>query len=122
MASDAHDMYIPLSVQLRYTRQKEKQIMATRAELNEQAEALGLNPDDYANIDEITAAIADAEDEGAVELDLEPGLRVTVSGGVYEGRTGEIVARYSDTQFRVRLDDASKMALVDESDLTTVNN
>lgn len=34
---------------------------STRAELDEQAEALGLDPSDYANKDEITAAIEQAK-------------------------------------------------------------
>lgn len=83
--------------------------MPTRAELNQQAEELGLNPDDYANIDEISAAIRDnqpgLEDEPEQEeqtTTVEPGTRIE-----HEGKWGEVLDPYGDG-FRVRYDDGTE--------------
>ena len=90
--------------------------MATRAQLNEQAKELGLNPDDYANIDEISAAIRDnqpgLDDEPEdvspekknkeVKQHLKPGIRVE-----RDGKFGEVLDKYGDG-FRIRFDDGTE--------------
>lgn len=52
---------------------------------------------------------------------LEPGLRVHIIDGFYEGRYGEVVREWTDGRWYVRLDDHAKMALVhpDEMEIVT---
>lgn len=50
---------------------------------------------------------------------IKPGMRVQIVSGFYEGHTGEVVNKVND-QWRVRLDQAGKLALVDEKDIGEV--
>ncbi len=60
-------------------------------------------------------------DETPTTPDLEPGLRVHIIDGFYEGRYGEVVREWTDGRWYVRLDDHAKMALVhpDEMEIVT---
>ena len=50
---------------------------------------------------------------------VEEGLRVQVTNGFYDGHQGEVMNKIGD-QWRVRLDQAHKLALVDEADISAI--
>ena len=51
--------------------------------------------------------------------EIKPGMRVQIVSGFYEGHAGEVVNKVND-QWRVKLDQAGKLALVDEKDIGKV--
>ena len=51
---------------------------------------------------------------------VEEGLRVQVTNGFYDGHQGEVMNKIGD-QWRVRLDQAHKLALVDEKDIAAID-
>ena len=51
--------------------------------------------------------------------EIKPGMRVQIVSGFYEGHAGEVVNKVND-QWRVKLDQAGKLALVDEKDIGEV--
>ena len=53
---------------------------------------------------------------------IEAGMRVTITGGFYEGRSGETVRMQPDGKWFVRLDDYGKMALVNPEHIEIVTN
>lgn len=100
----------------------------TRAELDEEAEKVGLNPDDYKNIAEITEALENeglTPDEIGEDVpggEIEPGQRVTVTNEEFASEDGPTYAEVLDfneeeKKFRVRLDSGEKVSL-SESDLS----
>lgn len=52
---------------------------------------------------------------------VEEGLRVQVNNGFYDGHQGEVMNKVGD-QWRVRLDQAHKLALVDEKDIAAIDD
>ena len=49
-------------------------------------------------------------------MKIEEGMRVRIVSGFYEGHRGEVIKMIGD-RWRVRLDQADKLALVDEGDM-----
>lgn len=79
----------------------------------QQDEDKALTPDD--------PLVTSAREDAAAGLSLEPGLRVSVSGGEHEGKIGEVLGETGDG-WRVRLDGTHAIAYVESDDLAAITN